>query len=169
MESVGSTVDGLEQICRQQNSLYTEAEVRADPYSAFNSMYNSGRGNFLLRCNEFVLSRFSPCLDSRSHSYAYASEAHRYYKRLYERGGVVTRLDSLKYRGKIFLTFSSFSCKLHIFNLFAFFAESCLFLERENQRSMQLDLELRHHAFVRDEKLQQHDLGMVVRQFELSG
>ena len=120
MESIGSTVDGLEQICRQQNSLYTEAEVRADPYSAFNSMYNSGRGNFLLRCNEFVLSRFSPCLDSRSHSYAYASEAHRYYKRLYERGGVVTRLDSLKYRGKIFLPFSSFSCKLHIFNLFAF-------------------------------------------------
>ena len=37
-ESIGSTVDGLEQICKQRNQLYTEEEIRADPYSALNSM-----------------------------------------------------------------------------------------------------------------------------------
>ena len=42
---------------------------------------------------------------------------------------------------------------------FLIVAEATLFLERENHRSMQLDLELRHHAFLRDEKLQQESSG----------
>ena len=42
---------------------------------------------------------------------------------------------------------------------FLIVAEASLFLERENHRSMQLDLELRHHAYLRDEKLKQQSPG----------
>ena len=40
-----------------------------------------------------------------------------------------------------------------------YYSESSLYLERENTRGVQLDLELRYHASVRDEYRMRHKAG----------
>ena len=59
--------------------------------------------------------------------------------------------DALKYHGKHSNGLPSFLINFCSFNYLVIVAEASLYLERENVRSQQLDLELRHHAFVRHE------------------